>query len=587
MKKVNPITFIKDEIIGSENTFHAWCVVGMVITIIGMGFYLNSTTASFHGVAGSREANVNFESPVEIKRVHVMSGQRVKKGELLLELNQSELDTQIRQTNALIEKLRAERTVRDQMNKAVGNSMSGVDPLSVEIAELENERKYLERQRNNLYVFAEIDGIVGSVNFKRGERAPSFASLVTISPDSPTFVQGFVHEQMRSAVHVGSRVRVSSLTNSAESVEGTVVSVGSRFVEIPYRLAPMAAGNALWGREVMVEINKDSSLLLGEKVQIAPGFSLFSSLVAMADPSANGQKPKAVELSPILLPSPLVDRTSFEASGAVYRGDLHKYLVVSDDTDNVDSPLLFLVSEDGSVEERPLQIPGLKEIEDMESISADQDNVYVMSSLSTKGVGDPKGTRSQLVRFRLRGLDASGTESVQIGKLLRNLIAKSSDPVLRELTRQGLEKLEVEAHSVKDGALYIGLKSPLGGEETSVFLRVPSVNSLFPGDDATPAIEVWKTVKVAAVGKKSQRISDLTFVGDTMYFTTTVKEEKGSAIWSITKDGEPTLVQAFDVSGLEGIAYNPAKNQFFLTFDNGNGRPSEFASVPGPRSNLK
>ena len=261
--------------------------------------------------------------------------------------------------------------------------------------------------------------------------------------------------------------------------------------------------------------------------------------------------------------------------------------MVSDDTDNVDSPLLFLVSEDGSVEERPLQIPGLKEIEDMESISADQDNVYVMSSLSTKGVGDPKGTRSQLVRFRLRGLDASGTESVQIGKLLRNLIAKSSDPVLRELTRQGLEKLEVEAHSVKDGALYIGLKSPLGGEETSVFLRVPSVNSLFPGDDATPAIEVWKTVKVAAVGKKSQRISDLTFVGDTMYFTTTVKEEKGSAIWSITKDGEPTLVQAFDVSGLEGIAYNPAKNQFFLTFDNGNGRPSEFASVPGPRSNLK
>lgn len=586
MKKFAFIRVIQEEIIGSENTFHAWCVVSMVVAIFGMGFYLNSSTASFHGVAGSRESNVNFENAVEIKRVHVMSGQRVKKGELLLELNQSELDTQIRQANALIGKLRAERTVRDQMNKAVGNSLSGVDPLSVELGELESELRHLERQRNNLYVFAEIDGIVGSVNFKRGERAPSFASLVTISPDSPTFVQGFVHEAMRTGVHVGSRVRVSSLTNTAESVEGTVVSVGSRFVEIPYRLAPASPGNAIWGREVMVEIGKNSTLLLGEKVQINPGVSLFSGLVAMAD-ADRSTKPKAVELSQFQLPTSLSERSSFEASGAIYLEDLHKFLIVSDDTDNVDSPILFLAADDGVVEERPLQIPGLREIEDMESVSRDRGYVYVMSSLSTKGKGDPKGTRSQLVRFRQQGLELSGTESILIGKQLRALIARSNDPVLKELAQQGLEKLEVEAHVVKDGALYIGLKSPQGAEDSSVFLKIPNVAALFPGDDATPSVELWKNVKLAAVGKKSQRISDMTFVGDTLYFTTTVKDEKGSALWSLgKKETEATLVQAFDASGLEGIAFNSTKNQFFLTFDNGNGRPSEFATVPGPRSSL-
>lgn len=588
-KRFNPLTFIKDEIIGSENTFHAWCILAAVVVIVGMGFYLNSPDLSFHGVAGSRESNVNFEYPVEIKRVHVIQGQRVQKGDLLIELNQTELNTQIRQLTAQVQKLRAERSVREQMNKAVGNNSLAVgeDPLSVELRELEEERGFLERQRNNLYVFAEIDGIVGSVNFKRGERAPAFSSLVTISPDSPTFVQGFVNEALRTSVHPGSHVRISSLTNNGSSVDGKVVSVGARFVELPLRLAPASGGRngvPIWGREVMIEIPKESNIILGEKVQISPVVSLLPALVARADDEdaaakAEGQAPVHVKL-----PSSLSDKSSFEASGAVYLPDLKKYLVVSDDTDESNSPWLFLMSQDGEVDEQTLRIPGVKEINDMESVSMAGDYLYVMTSLTAKKESDVKKSRNLFVRMKRKGVVLSDTQEVNLGKLLRKLIKNSEHPLLQAMAEDGMDKFEVEAHDIRDGALYIGLKAPQTADNASLILRVPSVDALFTAKGENTELEVWKTVKFDENDGSTYRMTDLTFVGNTAYFTTSCKSESCGGFWSLSENElKPKLIRKFKADSPEGVAYNAEKNLFLITFDLGS-RGSKITTITGPRS---
>jgi multidrug resistance efflux pump len=580
------LKFVKEEIIGSENTFLAWAVLAATGVIIAIGFYLNSPDASFHGIAGSRESNVNFEYPVEIRSVHVLAGQRVRKGDLLAELDQSELNTQIRQLTAQITKLKAERSVRDQMNKAVGNLAESLaaDPMTLDIQQLEEERSYLERQRNNLYVFAEIDGIVGSVNFKRGERAPAFSPIVTILPDSPTFVQGFIYESQQSSVKPGSHVKINSLTNAGASVQGRVISVGSRFVEIPVRLAPSIKGDTsgVWGREVTVEIPKDSQIILGEKVQISPVRAILSAFLAQADdelPTAQAQ------LRSVRVPAELADKSNFEASGAVYLKDLKKYLIVSDDTDNRDSPWVFLMSADGEVEERPLVIPGIKEVTDLESASAEGEYIYVMSSLSSRRKGKIDPARNILVRFKRDGRELKDTQVAQFGTILRDLIAKSSHPLLSGLAGEGLEKLEVESQSVHDGALYIALKSPpFPNSHSALILKVSDVESLFTKNGAKATLEVWKNPRLNAKDLVTQRITDITFVGNNLYFTTSCKGEKCGAFWKIGEnESTPIMIQSYKDDSPEGVAYDEDKNTFLITFDLGNDG-SKFTTVSGPRS---
>lgn len=301
------VGYVRDEVIGSQNTFHAYTLIAAVALIMAMGFYLNSPNLSFQGVAGSRESNLNFERPVSVKRILVLPGQKVKKGDLLVEVNQIELEMRIREAAAKLAKLSAQRALRDRMNHIVGNrEAAGVDkdPLSAEIAALEDEVGFLRLQRNNLYIYADIDGIVGSVNYKVGETVQPYQPIVTISKESPTFVQGFVYERLQTGLSIGSSVTVTSTTNVGTSIEGTVVSLGSRFVEIPARISQAPANAPVWGREVMIEIPPNSQLLLNERVVISPNKSWISSYMPQSRniTKADGGLPRT-ESTSLQLPS--------------------------------------------------------------------------------------------------------------------------------------------------------------------------------------------------------------------------------------------------------------------------------------------
>lgn len=587
MKKTGILNFIKEEIIGSENTFLAWTVLAAFSLIIAIGFYLNSPNASFHGIAGSRESNVNFEYPVEIRSVHVLSGQRVKKGDLLAELDQSDLNSRIRQLTAQITKLKAERTVRDQMNKVVGNSDESLvaDPLALDIQQLEEEKSYLERQRNNLFVFAEIDGIVGSVNFKRGERAPAFSPIITVLPDSPTFVQGYIYESQQSSVRPGSKVMIHSLTNTSASVKGKVVSVGSRFVEIPVRLAPTIQNQSsgVWGREVVVEIPRNSTIILGEKVQISPIRLLLNPFLAYAD---DQELPRSdAEIHKIQLPAGLAQKTKFEASGAVYLSDLKKYLVVSDDTDKKNTPWVFLLSAEGEVEPDPLLIPGIDEVNDLESASAEGEYLYVMSSLSADRKGELDPAKNLLIRFKHDGRQLRDTQTIPFGKIFRQLIAKSNHPILQDLARFGMNKLEVESLSVREGSLFFALKSPIAhGMQSALILKIADVESLFAKMGSDSSLEVWKSLHLDAQGVKPQRITDITFVDSDLYLTTSCKGSKCGAFWKIGENEQaPKMLQSFNDDSPEGLAFDSTNDSFLITFDLG-GEGSRFTILRGLRS---
>lgn len=588
------IQIIQEDIVGTDNRFIAMAWLACLSGLVGLGVYLSSETMSFLGVADSRELQINFEYPVEIKRIHVIPGQLVKKGDLLLELNQSELNGRIRLVRSQLGKLQAEMKVRNHLNSIVSNSSGpdSSDPLAVDIRDLTEELEYLENQKKNLYIFAEVSGIVGGVNFKRGEKVPSFTSVVTLSPENPTYVEGFVHENLHTKLEVGKRVTVIPVSSETEPIEGKIVSVGARIVLIPPRLMPNPMAQA-WGREVVVEIPRQNGLLLGEKVQIKPKTEIFTFPLAIA---ATGKaqatpQPPAVEPQEMKIPDGVAKRFAIEPSGAVYLDDLKQFLVVSDDTDKKKSPSLFLVDREGRVDDQVLLVPGLDKISDLESISQSDGFLYLLTSQGLNKKGKDKKNRNVFVRVKRSGLDLTATESVEFKEMLVKAVQASKDAKLKAaLPDIAKGDFEIEGHFVEGNEMFLGFKTPLTADAKTLILSISDVDSMFKKRKLDAGqVKLWRTVDFGKEEGSPHRLSDLVRINGRLYAATVCDDETCGAVWKLVSSGEdlvPERIKFFPGLKPEGLAFDSRDSSIFVTFDLKD-QPAKFTRLPLQTSPVK
>ena len=272
------IKIIQEDIIGPGNQLMAVVWLGCLGGVIGLVFYTTSESKSFLGVAESRDQQISFEYAVEIKQMHIIPGQSIRKGDLLMELDQSELNSRIRGVRAQLAKLESEKLVRQHLNGLINNSSESSlsdslvsDPLIVEIKDLKLQLGDLEEQRKNLYIFASRDGIISGIHFRKGEKVSAFTNIINISSEHPTYVEGFIHETLNTKLEIGKLVEVTALS-SGHQTYGKVIGIGSKIVLMPTRLMAHSAMQ-VYGREVVVEIPVENGFLLGEKVQITPKMS--------------------------------------------------------------------------------------------------------------------------------------------------------------------------------------------------------------------------------------------------------------------------------------------------------------------------
>ncbi|MGI9326744.1 MAG: hypothetical protein ACR2PZ_16110 [Pseudomonadales bacterium] len=158
-------------------------------------------------------------------------------------------------------------------------------PLDAQIDELRKQQQELLRKREALTVRANADGRVGSQLFQLGDRIPPFEPIMTVHGMRPTFVKGFIHEQVFNDVQIAQTVWVrSAAQQSGDWYPAVIESLGSRIVEFPLRLKvnPMAQA---WGREVILKLQAQHQLLLGEKVeiQLAEPFTHWRQVVALRE----------------------------------------------------------------------------------------------------------------------------------------------------------------------------------------------------------------------------------------------------------------------------------------------------------------
>ncbi len=655
---------------------------GAALVVLGAILFVNhSETTSFYGIAETREIMVNTEAPVEIKRLRVVAGQEIQKGDLLVEFERPELAMQINkitheleelktrnditfaeissrieQLNAQkalkvseidgrIKQLQAQYDINKEMTTKLGSIQHSVtaesregpgsplkirieslkreleltlseleiqidqlnkeleapeSPIKIRIERLERELNLLLAERNKLYIFAPVTGIIGSVNVKEGEKASPFVPVVTLHTKCPSYVKGFIHENVHNRISIGSQAEIIPLADRSKRVTGMVMGVGSRIVEFPVRLR-RRPDVQVWGREVLIKIPEDNNLLLGEKVMIKSSQTLQESYWTMLRESlslkntlATGvgvvrpQGGEAPIISTISIDTLVKGVTNIEASGIVYLEDIKKYVIISDSTDDRRA-VLYLMNDEGRIEEE-VAIQGIKRLDDMEAIAADTaGNLYIACSQSREKDGTVPQERRLLVRVQrdrsVFGLD----KKIVLYDALQQAARTNRESAWAEFlfTKQGVLSIEIEGMVYHEGNLLLGLKRPLR-EGKAVIVQIEDIDEAFEQESLSgKAITMWKTfdLKDPATGVPTG-ISDLCLADNKLFILScaTVKgkndKKRLGNLWVYNlQDDTVTLLQGLSDVKPEGIAYNADEQAFIITLDCGGKASSQIMKL--------
>jgi multidrug resistance efflux pump len=162
----------------------------------------------------------------------------------------------------------AEKLIRIKINLLQSELNSPNNAYVIQMESLAKELALLNEEKRNLLIYSQIDGVIGSVNYKEGEKVSPFTPILTLHSKSPSYVMGYIHENVYNTVAVGEKLCISPLADRGSCVFGEVMGIGSRIIEYPIRLRKRPEIQ-LWGREVQIKIPPENNFLLGEKVLIS------------------------------------------------------------------------------------------------------------------------------------------------------------------------------------------------------------------------------------------------------------------------------------------------------------------------------
>lgn len=248
-------------------------IIALIIALIVVLFInsSNQQSGSYLGVVDTKEINVSSAHPVTINKIHVISGQRVRKDQILIDVDRPDLTKEITSLEHSLDVIESELKFNLKINSKLQSVKFDEDdqsgPLSIKIKGIKEQLKLLTEEKKKLKVYANNDGIVGAVNVKAGETVSAFSPIITLHSTTPTLVKGFVHEKIHNHTFEAQKVIVSSIADPTKKISAVVASIGNRIVEFPKRLNK-APDMVSWGREVVVMLPTNNPFLVGEKVVI-------------------------------------------------------------------------------------------------------------------------------------------------------------------------------------------------------------------------------------------------------------------------------------------------------------------------------
>lgn len=537
-----------------------------LITVIGVNI-VTKKSYTFVGETDSKEVTINSNYPVIIKNINIMSGQFVKKGQLLLELERPELEKKISEYVHKINEIQTELSINEGLTETIKSIKIGKkeveSPLAIQLKSLKYQLGILEKEKNELYIFASFDGHIGSVNYKRGESVSPFTPIVTMHNKTPSFVRGYIHENIANGVIEDAVVEITTMTSN-KGIQGKVSSIGTRIIELPERFR-RSESEKIWGREVMVRLPESNELLLGEKVFLEVKENPTKVKKRSIADSVENLDEQVIEMT---IPKSILKKEKIEPSGIVYIKELNKYLVVSDDTYK-NKPTIFIMDRYGNISKDKIKVKGLNKIKDVESITEDEEGyIYILSSLSVDKNGEIPKARRKLVKIKRTGLKLEMIGEVDLLSVILGHVKEATPPWHSFVSNENEVVLDIEGMSIRDNELLLGLRNSVGRDNQVAVLSIKNLNSLFSSlDKVDVELRNHYILPVASEQDLNEGISDLFWVGDTLHIVTASNKGKNRGrILQVTSSGISVL-REFNNNKPEGGTYNSTDNEYVIVFD--------------------
>ena len=230
-------------------------------------------TYSFYGIAGSDLVKISSQHPVKIKSIWVIPGQRIKKGEILMELVRNDLELKETEITDKLDIIEEKSLIHNKMMNILKFSQEKAvkgqsNPFALGIKKLKNQLAVISEEKKKLTISSNIDGVIGDVYYHNGEEVSPFSTICSISSEKPNYIEAWIHEAAHNQVIVGDNVNIVSTTSDNRVIKGKVITVGKRIVEFPIRMIKRS-NVKIWGRKVIILPDSNNFFLLGEKIFVS------------------------------------------------------------------------------------------------------------------------------------------------------------------------------------------------------------------------------------------------------------------------------------------------------------------------------
>jgi multidrug resistance efflux pump len=147
--------------------------------------------------------------------------------------------------------------------------ITGSKPFQEKMGELDAQLAYeADLKEGKIIINAPVDGIIGEILCKPNTYFEEFENLMVFYESHPEMVKGYVYENNISDLKTGDKFEIESSADNNKVYRGTVLSLGSRIVEIPERLRKLPQIKT-YGREINITIDsQNNELLQKEKVML-------------------------------------------------------------------------------------------------------------------------------------------------------------------------------------------------------------------------------------------------------------------------------------------------------------------------------
>ena len=168
------------------NLIYIVAFIVFIILLLSLTIKFDSSV-TFYGFAENKETEISMENPVEVMKINVTTGERVKKGTVLLNVISSSLPIKISNTEYKIEEIQTKynlwKTDLDwkisqytiQLNEKTSSIQSQIDHLNAQLEQNKILAQNLKSIDNDTDkgeivnpVFIKIDALKEELNFTRG-----------------------------------------------------------------------------------------------------------------------------------------------------------------------------------------------------------------------------------------------------------------------------------------------------------------------------------------------------------------------------------------------------------------------------------